>query len=168
MKKQILTLLFLMIATGFALAQTPQPPKKEYIAQGYVYAGPGAFSTDSDALIHYGGGGEGFLKGGLAAGIEFGGFSRPENLSHGFAVLSPGVSYHFLKASQSGKVVPFVTGGYTLFASSNGVGNGIHFGGGVNYWFKERIGLRVEVRDHMPIPTEDFHIIGFRFGLAFR
>ncbi|MFN0083965.1 MAG: hypothetical protein ACKVX9_01120 [Blastocatellia bacterium] len=168
MKKLIVTMTLLLLSTGLALAQTPRPPQKEYMGQGYVYIGPGAFTTDSDALLHFGGGGEGFLKGGLAAGVEFGGFSNAKNLSNGFGVLSPGVSYHFLKASRSGKVVPFVTGGYTLFFSSDGVDNGIHFGGGVNYWFKERIGLRIEVRDHAPYPFTDFHIVGFRFGFAFR
>ena len=171
MKSCILTLLFLLVASAAALAQTPQPPqgpKKEYGGQGYGYIGPGAFTTDSDALIHYGAGGEGFLKGGFAANIDVGGFSSSRNFSEGFAVISPGVSYHFKKASQSGKVVPFVTGGYTLFAGSGGVDNGIHFGGGVNYWFKERIGLRVEIRDFVPVPVDDFHILGFRFGVSFR
>ncbi|MDX2034135.1 MAG: hypothetical protein SF339_25900 [Blastocatellia bacterium] len=167
MKKLILTMTFLMITAGAALAQTPQPPKKEYLAQGYGYIGPAVFSTGSDALIHYGGGAEGFLKGGLAANIEAGGFSSSNDFSDGFAVLSPGASYHVRKATPSGKVVPFVTGGYTLFASSGGVTNGVHFGGGVTYWFKERIGLRVDVRDHVAV-ADNLHIIGFRVGISFR
>ncbi|MDQ3010723.1 MAG: hypothetical protein M3X11_08495 [Acidobacteriota bacterium] len=50
----------------------------------------------------------------------------------------------------------------------SGVDNGVNFGGGVNYWFKDRIGLRFEVRDHMFIPSPDTHLIGFRVGLLFR
>jgi hypothetical protein len=50
----------------------------------------------------------------------------------------------------------------------NGVANGGHFGGGVNYWLKERVGLRFEVRDHVVAEAAGTHFLDFRFGLTFR
>jgi hypothetical protein len=167
MRRIIFVVLLMAMASGAALAQTPQPSNREFRAQGYGYVGPGAFTADSDTLLHYGIGGEGLIKGGFGAGAEIGGFARSGRIDRGFGVFSPNVSYHFLKASRSGKLVPFVTGGYTLFFAS-GVDNGVNFGGGVNYWFKERVGLRIEVRDHWLVPTSEFHAIGVRFGIAFR
>jgi len=54
----------------------------------------------------------------------------------------------------------------TTFQGADHEGN--HFRGGVNYWFKERVGLRIEVRDHVVIPSDGFNLIGVRFGIAFR
>ena len=46
--------------------------------------------------------------------------------------------------------------------------NAINLGGGLHWWFKDRIGLRLEVRDHIPLVESSFHVVGFRIGLAFR
>jgi len=43
----------------------------------------------------------------------------------------------------------------------------VNFGGGVNWWFKRGLGLRLEVRDHVPT-TGNGHLLGFRIGLSFR
>jgi hypothetical protein len=81
--------------------------------------------------------------------------------------LSPDVSYHFRPRSGEQKLVPFVTGGYTLFFRS-GTANGFNFGGGVNYWFREHLGLRLEFRDNVSTTDATVHWLGFRVGLAFR
>jgi len=62
-----------------------------------------------------------------------------------------------------------MTGGYTRFFG-DGSANGFNFGGGLNYWFKERIGLRLEVRDNVLVIASggQIHFVGFRIGLAFR
>ena len=136
---------------------------------GYVFAAPGVAASEfgSAATMHFGVGGEGLIKGGFGVGGEIGGMAPVESFSSGFGVFSAGANYHFLNASKSGKVVPFVNGGYTMFFRS-GVANGGHFGGGVNYWFKERVGLRFEVRDHVVSDFGQTHFVGFRFGLTFR
>ena len=46
--------------------------------------------------------------------------------------------------------------------------NSINIGGGANWWFKDRIGLRLELRDHIPLRFESIHFFGVRIGLAFR
>jgi hypothetical protein len=138
-------------------------------AYGYVFAAPGGIvgSDGGTGTLHFGVGGEGLIKGGFGVGGEIGGLAPVRSFREGFGVFSAGANYHFLNASKSGKVVPFVNGGYTLFFRE-GVANGIHFGGGANYWIKERVGLRFEVRDHLAVQYPEYHYIGFRFGLTFR
>jgi hypothetical protein len=42
-------------------------------------------------------------------------------------------------------------------------------GGGINWWFKERLGLRLELRDNIwPRGDTIYHIAAFRVGLMFR
>jgi hypothetical protein len=167
MKKNLLLAILMALTTGAVLAQTPRPAGREYVAQGYAFAGPAAFTTDDDTLITYGVGGEGLLAGKLGVGAELAGFARRGRLDYHYGTLSPNVSYHFLGAGPSRKFDPFVTGGYSLFFA-RGVASGFNAGGGVNYWFKERVGLRVEVRDHMVIPSDGFNIVSVRFGISFR
>jgi len=173
--RQLIFVPFLLVAmSGLVAAQTPVPPAKstnttndERRVQGYVFFGPGATSGSSTTWVNFGGGGEGFVKGGLSVGGEIGGFTPAQNFGDGFGILSANAGYHFLKASKSGKVVPFVSGGYSLFFRS-GSASGVNFGGGLDYWFKDRVGLRFEVRDHVVIEYPDTHYAGFRLGLIFR
>jgi hypothetical protein len=162
-KKLILTLPLIFLICSSIVAQTPT----EHRGQGYVFVGPGASSGDSPTMLNFGVGGEGFVYKGLGVGAEIGGFVPVSEPDAGVGVFSPNISYHFPKASNSGKLVPFVTGGYSLFFRSN-IAHAANFGGGVNYWFKDRVGLRVEVRDHVLTQYSDVHYVGFRFGLAFR
>lgn len=181
--RQLIFTLFLLAATpGLLVAQSDstQPATSQASpaqqsstssgsdrrAHGYVFVAPGVVSPGSTGTLHIGGGGEGLVKGGFSVGAEIGALAPYQDFGAVFGIFSADAGYHFLKASQSGKVVPFVNGGYTLFFRS-GVDNGINFGGGVNYWFKERVGLRFEVRDHVPVPT-NVHFVGFRVGLTFR
>lgn len=64
---------------------------------------------------------------------------------------------------------PFVDGGLSvLFGRGSGVA--VHYGAGLNYWVRRRIGLRLEFRHHLwsPEAGEAIHLVGFRIGLAFR
>lgn len=137
--------------------------------QGYVFVAPSVFTSSGNARagIHFGGGGEGLVYKGLGVGGEAGYVGPYSSLNSGLGVASVNGSYHFKNASQSGKLVPFVTGGYTLLFRS-ATANAVNFGGGVNYWFKERVGLRVEFRGHVPARDALSQIYGFRVGLSFR
>ena len=81
----------------------------------------------------------------------------------GIGVFSANGAYHFQRPKS--KLVPFVTGGYSLafrsFTSSGG-----NFGGGVQYWMKDHLGLRFEVRDHV-FSSDSPHFFQFRVGLSF-
>lgn len=174
-----LFLLVAMSAAMFAQDNSTQPSQSsgqsgsksasERRGYGYVFAAPGLTASEygSTATMQFGVGGEGLIKGGFGVGGEIGGLAPTQNFSEGFGVFSAGANYHFLKASKSGKVVPFVNGGYTMFFR-NGVANGGHFGGGVNYWFKPRVGFRVEFRDNVFVQEGSAHLLNVRFGLTFR
>jgi hypothetical protein len=157
--------LFFLIAflPSLSLAQASQ----DYRGQGYVFAGPSYSSYYSSALINAGGGGEGFVHKGMSVGGEIGGFVHTGPSDAAFGVISPNVSYHFREASSSGKLVPFVTGGFSLFFKGR-ADPGSNVGGGLNYWFKDHLGLRIELRDHIPWRTDIGHIVGVRVGLSFR
>jgi hypothetical protein len=88
-------------------------------------------------------------------------------LKDGLGVFSLNGGYHFRGASRSGKTVPFLTVGYAGFFR-RGYANGLNYGGGVNYWFKERVGLRLEFRDHVFIESGSTHFLNARIGLVFR
>lgn len=169
MRKLIFALFVLAAMPALMLAQPATNSSSEHRGYGYVFAAPGGIvSTDgSIGTMHFGVGGEGLIKGGFGVGGEIGGLTPVRSFRSGIGVFSAGANYHFRDASKSGKVVPFVNGGYTLFFR-DGVANGVHFGGGANYWFKERVGLRFEVRDHFAVEYPEAHYVGFRFGLTFR
>lgn len=65
---------------------------------------------------------------------------------------------------------PYVTAGYSLMFRDF-VANGFNAGGGLNYWFRENVGLVLEVREqagkHTPTFTEN-HYLEFRIGMTFR
>jgi hypothetical protein len=45
---------------------------------------------------------------------------------------------------------------------------GIYLGGGLNYWLRERFGIRFEVRHHVwPGGDGTIHLAGVRFGVVF-
>ena len=157
-------------STSTSSSPTSIQSKPGHRGYGYVFAAPGVAVNDGGggtATLHFGIGGEGLIKGGFGVGGEIGGLAPVEGFRDGFGVFSAGANYHFLNASKSGKIVPFVNGGYTMIFR-NAVSSGGHFGGGVNYWFKERLGLRFEVRDQIVAAFPETHFVGFRFGLTFR
>lgn len=162
MSKLTLAILLTALMPFVIAAQTT----KEHRGQGYAFVAPGS-TSDGGSTLHFGIGGEGLVYKGLGVGGEIGYLGATRSLNEGFGVLSPDVSYHFLNASKSGKLVPFVTGGYSLLFRS-GVAHAGNFGGGVSYWFKDRVGLRLEFRDHVPAHADLGHFFGFRIGLAFR
>jgi hypothetical protein len=142
--------------------------EKEHRGQGYVFVAPGAISSSgTTATLHFGVGGEGLVHKGLGIGGEIGYLGPARGLQEGVGLFSANGSYHFKNASASGKLVPFVTGGYSLIFRE-GKANGVNFGGGVNYWFREAVGLRLEFRDQVFTLGETTHYYGFRIGLAFR
>ncbi len=140
---------------------------EEHVGQGYVFFAPGAVVQGgySTGTAHFGGGGEGLIYRGLGIGAELGYLTPWRDFSSGIGIFSVNGSYHF---NRTEKLSPFITGGYSL-AFRNGHINLANFGGGVNYWFREKMGLRLEFRDHIhtgSFPTA--HYLSARIGLSFR
>lgn len=165
MKQALFALLFAALFHQLAAAQT----EASYNGHGYAFFAPGVTSPDGCGFVHYGAGGEGLIYKGLSAGAEIG-YAHPwRNFGGGLGVFSANGGYFFRNArSASTKLVPFLTGGYTLIFRS-GSESGFNVGGGVISWFNERVGLRLEVRDHIFSDDGRYaHLVGFRIGLAFR
>jgi hypothetical protein len=160
MKRVLIALFALAIIPASALAQKGDMPK----GWGYGFGAIGASSGDfGHTTVHVGGGGEGLFYKGLGAGAEIGYLGR-DGFGSGFGVASANVAYHFVRPGR--KLVPFITGGGTVAFSSGAAGGG-NFGGGVQYWLKDRVALRFEFRDHI-ISSDSSHFYGFRVGIAFR
>lgn len=172
--RQIAPAFVLSLVIGFvngARAQsasdvTQESTKAVSQAQGYAFYSIGALTCDGDsvATMHVGGGGELFAYRGFGLGGELGYLAPHQDWAVGVGVLSLDGSYHF---ARHGKWVPFVTGGYTLGFRS-GYAGAINYGGGVQYWFKPKQGIRVEFRDIMDYSCGQCHALGLRIGYAFR
>ena len=133
---------------------------------GHLFAAAGGTAPNGTGTLHFGGGGEGVFSNGAGVGAELGYVHAFRDFTSGVGVFAINGSYHHLKSGS--KTTPFITGGYSGFFR-DGYSNGINFGGGVNYWFKERTGLRVEFRDHIALgDSEAAHFLGVRVGLTFR
>ena len=171
MHRFMLLIISLVMFAGITQAQE----FGEKRAIGYLFVAPGgaASNQDSSPTMHFGGGGEYLIYKGLGAGAEIGAL-LPVGSSgcscstgNGIGLFSSNASYHFLNASQNRKLVPFVTAGYTGAFQSEWGESWFNFGGGADYWFRERAGLRVEFRDHVdPQHSEPIHFLEARVGFV--
>ncbi len=151
------TLLFLFSVTAWAQGNS----------HGYLLAGPGGTSPHGGGTLQIVGGGDSVFSNGASVGAELGYLLPFGDAGSGLGLFSVNGGYHFVKSKS--KTTPFITGGYTGFFRGGYV-NGVNFGGGVNYWFKERMGLRVEFRDNVALfdSSHSDHFLNVRIGLAFR
>jgi hypothetical protein len=136
---------------------------------GYLFVAPGALSVRGTAsgTIQIGGGGELAIVKGVSAGVELSALGPTD----GFADDVQGVAsfngyYHFVH-DKTARFDPFVTAGYSLFFR-RGTENLFNFGGGMNYWLTQHLGLRLEVRDQVYSPDlVTLHFWGVRVGVTF-
>jgi hypothetical protein len=133
---------------------------------GYFFAAPGAYVGYSESIstLHLGGSGEALPYKGFGVGGEVGGLVALQEPGGGLGLISANGSYHF---NRQRKVAPFLTGGYSCMWG-NGQRNLANFGAGVNYWIRERLGIRFEFRDHLYLDDSNRHLLGFRVGVVFR
>jgi len=165
MRRRMFGLLFLALTPALAPGQTSDQPR----GQGYAFFAPGGISGGgaTTGTLHFGGGVEALFYKGLGVGGELGYLAPKRSFSNGIGILSLNGSYHFRNSKPPRKAVPFVTGGYSLGFRS-GTQNLFNFGGGVNYWMRDHLGLRLEFRDHVNPRYGTAHYWEFRIGLAFR
>jgi hypothetical protein len=132
---------------------------------GYVFVAPGVASASGDTagLIHLGVGGEGVLPIGIGAGAEVG-FMGRTNLDV-LDTASINGYYHF---KRNGSWAPFVTAGYSNFFTLTGSSNLANIGGGLNYWYRDHFGIKLEFRDHFSSGTNSANYAEFRFGFNFK
>lgn len=161
----IRTVMLFLLCLAIPAATPAQEKAPKSSGQGYAFVGFGA-ANGEDALLHFGGGGEANLYKGLGFGVEIGYLSPIRYMSEGIGIFSANGLYTF-GAGRTGKVKPFITGGYTL-AFRSGTLNAVNFGGGLHYWFSNKVGLRFEFRDHVSPTAGNVHIWQGRVGFAFR
>ena len=138
-------------------------------SNGYVFISPGAVTSQGHTAmtLYTGGGFDALIAKGIGVNLELGAMWPRECFSDCvMGVFSPGGAYYFRRKSEA-RLDPFVNGGYSLMFRS-GHENLFYFGGGANYWVSNKVGLRMEFRDHVSTNYSTAHFWGFRLGLAFR
>ena len=160
MRKLLLASLLIFLVPVFALAQD-----NNRVNQGYAFWGLG--DSYGTSAMHFGGGGEFDLYKGIGFAIDVGYMAPTGELGSGIGILSPNGRYAFRRSADS-KLVPYVTAGYSLLFRTDTL-NAYNFGGGIDYWFANRYGLKVEFRDHILTDCSyDCHAYQIRTGLSFR
>ena len=137
--------------------------------RGYVVVAPGEISAagHSQRSYQFGGGVERLLERGIGAAAELRGVVPGSGSArNSVGILSINGSYHFLR---DGKLDPFATAGYSLLFRDF-TANMFNYGGGLNYWFQDNLGIRIEIRDHVRSggAAPAIHYWGIGIGLTFR
>jgi len=145
-----------------------------------VFAGAGAFKCcqGHTGAWQVGGGVDVPVAARVSVGGDFGlvGPSGDGRVSYPFgyalfgtgSLLSLNASYHFNRHDVH-RPRPFLTGGMGLaFGRGDAVTDGPHVGGGIDWWLRERRGVRVEVRDQLLAEFGTTHQVTLRGGLIFR
>ena len=147
-----------LLVLAFLLAPLPvsaEQPDSRWLAHGF--GGPFGANRASGGF-HVGGGAEGLL-GRFSVGADAGLLDQSPFFSLGGGFYAPALG-------RGKSVVPFFKGGVTALSSDSPTW--IHFGGGVDYWPRPRVGLRFELRDHVASGASDAHVLGVRFGIVTR
>jgi len=136
----------------------------------FVFVAPGGESAGgyTSPTLHVGFGGEFVFAKTLGVGGDVGGFGLTRDyISTALFTVSPSGFYHF--PVRSTRLDPYVVAGYSAFTRfTDGNLNLFHYGAGVNYWFRPRLGVKIEFRDHIEQFDNPVHFWGFRFALNFR
>ncbi|MBI3934414.1 MAG: hypothetical protein HY316_06950 [Acidobacteria bacterium] len=169
MRRLIVIGLSLIGFSTYAAAQETALPR----GMGYFFVAPGFVATSGEqtGTLQIGGGGECRIFKGLAVGAELGGLGPLGTATwastSGMGVFSLNGYYHFANATPGGKMIPFITAGYTGVGSTEWAERWFNVGGGADYWVKNRVGLRVEFRDQVDANhSEPIHFAGVRVGLV--
>ena len=162
MKQALLVMAILAIPAALCAQSTESPLR--YKGHGYAFFSTGA-CQHGYLNVGGGGGGEGFLWRGLTINGDIGYYGFPADRS-GYAVMTVGPGYHFVDRRSYKKFDPYVSANILgLGVARGGVMAAESIGGGMNYWFKDRIGLQTGVQ-LQGVGGEG--LILFRIGITFR
>lgn len=147
-------LLVLLSLAAFASVAQPR-------AQGHAFFGIDDIGDSRESHYSVGAGADVFVYKGLAVSP---GAAYVYGNGVNAALLNLNGSYHFLRGK--GKLQPFVSGGYGAATTFTEGINMINYGGGANYWFHRRFGVRGEILNFQA--GSDRILTSFRFGVSFR
>ena len=133
--------------------------------QVYGFFAPGFRPSDGTGTYSFGGGADWLVGEKLSVGADGHFFGWWECSSCGALILTGNVGYLQRRQKAEDRWEPFARVGIGLAAVEEG-GIGIAaFGGGANYWIRERLGLRFEGRYDYVFEEEGY--IHFRMGIVF-
>jgi hypothetical protein len=133
-----------LYAPETSIERASQESKSSPSARPYGFGFYAAGSCNHDyTLSGGGGGGEGFPWKSLGLGFEAGYYKFHEDTSFGLASFN--VAYH-LGDPSSGRVDPFLGVSAGFYWAEEQAGAGLGFGGGLNVWFTDRVGVRADLR----------------------
>lgn len=147
---------------GLPAAAQPSGVEDKYNGNAYGFISLGA-CNHGYGQVGGGAGAEALLWKGLTVGID--GNYQQFTDGWGYGTVTPEFGYHFVKRDGTGRWDPFFTMG-AGWVMARGVGATANAGGGVIYWFKPRLGIRLEYRTH--IIAADEAVNAFRVGISFR
>jgi hypothetical protein len=164
-------LLLLLLGSHSALAQKPFDKPR---SSGFLFVAPGGVSVNhgGGSSLEVGGGGQVFVYRGLGFDGDVGGLLYPSHDSQGKQIhrwtgmITLNAVYVFQRTAEQ-KACPFLIIGATGIPAFD-VAGGFNFGGGVQYWFAEKYGLRVEFRDHIRSGMRTYNDVQLRIAVAFR
>jgi hypothetical protein len=170
-----------MIAmTMLCHAASAQQRDREIKSLGYVFFAPGwlSFAGQNEMMLHFGAGAEGMIYGGFGIGAEAGYLVPITSAVGGLGIVSVNGHYKFRDAGLSKKVIPFISGGYSLGFTGDLARGGGTFGGGMDIWFKnvpqtlkiygiKKTGLRTEFRGYISAAGKDTNVWEVRVALLF-
>ncbi len=130
---------------------------------GYLGWG-GAFAAGSKPAGNFGIGMDIRIWRGLGASGELGLIAAGGD-ALGMASLNATYQFNRSPFRQKG-IVPFITGGYTSASTGEAGAGGANIGGGINWWFSKRLGLRFDVRDYYF--RDEVNFVVLRAGISFR
>ena len=158
------TILVVLTAVLMLASPTVAQETRESVSHATTVFGSLGGIGDGTATIHFGGGEELIWPNGLGLGADIGYITSTTAFADGLGLLTAGPIYEFRTNS---RYKPFVRGGVSL-AFRNGALPLVHVGGGVNRWFDDRWGLKLEVRDHFDPRYPSFQVLEFSVGLLFK
>lgn len=133
-------------------------------SHGYAFAGFGN-ETGYSGYFHPGLGGDWVVARGFGVGGEVGAITGRRRGAPKVALLSGNGSYHI--ALDNTAFDPFVTAGVSVITAGGSADLLWNWGGGVNWWVRQRFGPRFEFRDHV-WSSASRRLVEFRVGIAFR
>jgi len=155
--------IFVFLAIRIAASAQANPETPNY--NGNVYAKAFTGTCQHGYLLYGGGGGaEGILWKGISVGgeVSYQAFSDGWGLT--YFTVQPG--FHFNGRKRTTKWDPFISLGLGgAISNHGGYGGTSNFGGGFNYWFKDRTALRFDVRAQA---VGEEAMVVFGFGVSFR
>jgi len=131
---------------------------------GYAFTG---IARHNSPLWEVGAGMDRALTKNVSLVVE-GGVATSSNRDQTLGQFTVNALYHFTVKDR--RIDPFVGGGTGVLGNWGGGCGAFAIGGGLNYWARQRIGVRLEVKDSICAVGGggEFQMIGFRIGVTFR